>query len=99
MSNKSIGLGDRVEDSVTGLKGIVVCVTTWLHGCIRMGVQPEEVKDGKPVEAVFFDQTQLKLLKKGIHAPQVLEVAPVQPVAPTRRSAGGPTRESSGFRR
>jgi hypothetical protein len=97
--SNNIGLGDRVEDMVTGLKGIVVCVTTWLHGCIRMGVQPEEFKDGKPAEAVYFDQTQLKLLKKGIHEPQVLELAPVQPAAPMRRSAGGPPRESAGFRR
>ena len=98
MSN-DIGLGDRVEDTVTGYKGIVICVSTWLHGCIRMSVQPEKLKDGAPMEPQHFDQTQLKLLKKGVHVPQVTEVAPVQPTAPARRSAGGPARETAGFRR
>lgn len=97
--SKSIGLGDRVEDTVTGLKGIVVCITTWLHGCIRFGIQPEEVKDGKPLDLVYFDQTQVKLVKAAIHTPQVLEVAPKQPEPPLRRSAGGPSRESATFRR
>lgn len=96
---KSIGLGDRVKDSVTGVQGIVVCVTTWLHGCIRMGVQPEQIKDGKPVDAQYFDQTQLVLVKAAIHEPKVTEVAPVQPAAPSRRSGGGPAREAPGFSR
>lgn len=99
MMKEPIGLGDRVKDSVTGLTGIVTCITHWLHGCIRIGVQPEETKDGKPVEAVYFDQTQVVLVKRGVHAAQVLEVAEKQPAAPLRRSAGGPSREAAGFRR
>lgn len=97
--NEPIGLGDRVKDSVTGVTGIVVCVTTWLHGCIRYGVQSETPKDGKPVDAVYFDQTQVVLVKKAVHQPQQLEVALVQPEAPKRRSAGGPARESASFAR
>lgn len=98
--NKPIGLGDRVKDTVTGLQGIVVCVTTWLHGCIRYGVQPEEVtKEGKAAEPMYFDQTQVKLVKAAVHTPQVLEVAVQQPEMPKRRSAGGPSRESAGFQR
>lgn len=95
---KPMGLGDRVKDPITGLKGIVVCVTTWLHGCIRIGVQPESTKDGKPAEPVYFDQSQLQLLKVGVHKPMVLAVT--EPPAPeTRRSNGGPSREHAGFAR
>lgn len=93
-----IGLGDRVRDPITGLQGIAVCITTWLHGCIRIGVQPEQVKDGKPVDDRYFDQSQLKLVKAGVHTPQVLAVQPA-PAPETRRSSGGPSREGAGFRR
>lgn len=93
-----IGLGDRAKDPITGLQGIVVCVTTWLHGCIRIGIQAEEVKDGKPTEAVYFDQSQLVLVKAGVHEPQVLAVQPA-PKAETRRSQGGPGREGRGHAR
>lgn len=91
-------LGDRVKDPITGVAGIVVCLTTWLHGCIRVGVQPEEAKDGKPVDAVYFDQSQLVILEREVHEPMVLHVGP-KPETDTRRSNGGPSRESAGFSR
>lgn len=93
-----IGLGDRVKDPITGYAGIVICVSTWLHGCIRIGVQPEKLIDGKLVEDRYFDQSQLRLVKAGVHQPMVLGVVPA-PVPDTRRSSGGPARESAGFRR
>lgn len=99
MSFQPIGLGDRVKDNVTGLEGIVVAITTWLHGCIRLAVQDEKLdKDGKPKEANYFDQTQVKLIKKGVHAPQVVGAIEA-PKPETRRSTGGPRRETSGFSR
>jgi hypothetical protein len=45
-----VKLGDKVKDRVTGLTGIVIARTDWLNGCIRMTVQPQELKDGKPVD-------------------------------------------------
>jgi hypothetical protein len=57
-------LGDRVQDKITKQKGIVVAKTHWLNGCTRLTVQPEELKDGKPVEASCFDEPQLVILKK-----------------------------------
>jgi hypothetical protein len=94
-----IELGDRVKDSVTGFTGIAIAITTWLHGCIRIGVQPEKKdKDGKPLESVHFDQSQLVMVKKAIHTPQVLEVQ-AKPKPEIRRSSGGPSREASGFQR
>lgn len=93
-----MGLGDRVKDPVTGLTGIVFCVSTFLHGCIRIGVQPEGVKDGKAPEGVYFDQSQLVLVKAGVHTPMVLSVVEA-PKPETRRSNGGPSREGRGFAR
>lgn len=99
MTFEPIGLGDRVKDPITGFTGIVIAVTTWLHGCIRIAVQPEKTnKDGKPAEDQCFDQSQLELLKKGVHKPMVLGVVQA-PTPETRRSSGGPAREGTGFHR
>ena len=96
---KPIELGDRVKDPITGLTGIATCITVWLHGCIRIGVQPEEFgKDFKPAECQYFDQSQLIIVKKSVHATMVLAVAEKpEPIA--RRSNGGPSREGPGFSR
>ena len=58
-----ITLGDLVKDSVTGFTGIVVARTEWLHGCVRMSVQPQKLVDGKIVDTATFDVPQLILLK------------------------------------
>jgi len=58
-----IKLGDKVKDRIIGLEGIVVARTDWLNGCIRMLVQPQELKDGKPVETSSFDIEELILIQ------------------------------------
>ena len=59
-----INLGDKVKDSVTGFAGIVVAKTEWLHGCIRIMVQPDKLqKDGSLADAVQFDEPQLIMVK------------------------------------
>lgn len=54
-----IALNSKVRDSITGFAGVVVGRTEYLFGCIHILVQPEEVKDGKPVEACWFDEQRL----------------------------------------
>ncbi len=99
MTFQPIELGDRAKDPITGFSGIVTAITTWLHGCIRITIEPEKLdKDGKPQEGRSFDQTQVVLVKKGIHKPMVLGITP-PPAPETRPSRGGPAREGSTFRR
>jgi hypothetical protein len=93
-----IELGDRVRDPITGYQGICTCVTTWLHGCIRVGVQAEALHDGKPVEDRHFDQSQLIVVDKRVHEPMVLGVV-AKPAPEERRSSGGPSRETPGFKK
>lgn len=96
---KPIGLGDRVKDPITGFTGIVMAITTWLHGCVRVVVQPEKLKDdGKPGDDLAFDQSQLELVDAGVHTPMVLAVAPA-PEPIQRRANGGPSREGANFKR
>lgn len=55
----TVKLGDKVKDTVTGFKGIATGRYTFLNGCIRIEVTPEELKDGKPIEHVVFDEQRL----------------------------------------
>lgn len=55
-------LGTKVKDKVTGYTGIVIGRTEWLYGCRRYTVQSQEMKDGKPVESMAFDEDALELL-------------------------------------
>lgn len=91
-----IQLGDRVKDTITGLTGIATVISTWLNGCIRIGVQPEKLEGGKFPEIQNFDQAQLRVVKRGVHKP-VIFAAVEAPAASTRRSSGGPAREGAGF--
>jgi len=55
-------LGDKVKDTVTPFKGVVIARTEYLNGCIRYQVQPTDLKDGAPQEATSFDEEQLRLV-------------------------------------
>ena len=58
-----VDLGDKVKDLVTGFAGIAVAKTEWLHGCVRIMVQPDTLdKDGKPQEMISFDEPQLEII-------------------------------------
>lgn len=58
-----IRLGDRVKDRMTGFEGIVTGTHRFLTGCMKVTVQPEGLKDGKPIDSQWFDIQQVKLLK------------------------------------
>ena len=60
-----VGLGDVVRDTITGFEGVVCAKTEWLNGCVRVQVQPKQLREGKPIEAHTFDIEQLELVKIG----------------------------------
>lgn len=84
---ETIELGDEVRDQVSTFTGIVVCVAQWLHGCRRITVQPQDLKDGKPIDPYTFDELQLKLVKKGVVKSTP---ASVPAPAPLPARTGGP---------
>lgn len=65
--NWKFDLGDRVEDRVSGLKGIITTRTEHLNGCRQYGVNPGVDKDGKMMEGWNIDEQQLKLIDKGLN--------------------------------
>lgn len=62
-SMQRIELGDVARDTITGFTGVVVADTKWLHGCRRLSLQPQELKDGRPMEGATFDEPQLELVR------------------------------------
>jgi len=58
-----IKLGDKVRDTITGFTGVVVGITNWLNGCTRYGIQHEKLKDGKPLDIEWFDDSQVVSVK------------------------------------
>jgi hypothetical protein len=57
-------LGLKVEDKVTGYKGIVCSVGFDLYGCIQVIVNPGIDKDGKFQESSWLDISRLKVIDK-----------------------------------
>jgi hypothetical protein len=62
-----IELGDEVQDTITGFKGIAIARHTYLQGCDRISVQPKVNKEGKNQDSVAFDEPQLKVIKPKAH--------------------------------
>lgn len=58
--------GDIVLDTLTKYKGTVMCITVWITGCIRVGVQSKDLKrnTGAPFEEGWFADTQLEMVKQ-----------------------------------
>lgn len=54
-------LGLKVEDRVTGFKGVVATVAFDLYGCIQAVVNPGLDKEGKIGESAWFDVNRLKV--------------------------------------
>jgi hypothetical protein len=56
-------LGDTIKDTITGFAGVCTSRHEYLNGCVRLTLQPREIKDGKPVDCQTFDIEQLALVK------------------------------------
>ena len=80
-------LGDRVKDVITGTTGIMVAYTDWLYGCRRVGILQEKPnKDGKPHEAAWFDEAQVR----------VIETAAIKPTPGAGRERPAPAVTAAG---
>lgn len=79
----TIELGDVAKDNITGFTGVLVAKTIWLHGCVRLTLQPQTLnKDGKVIESDTFDEQRVVLVKK-VKAAGTVDTGGPRP-APTR---------------
>jgi hypothetical protein len=58
-----MGLGCIAKDSITGFEGVVIAITEWLNGCIRITIQPKLLNEGKPLDSHTFDVEQVDVVK------------------------------------
>jgi len=75
-------IGKVVHDTITGFTGVVIGRTEWLHGCVRIGVESQELKDGKPIEIQWFDEARCELTSAAPGGPERRDPS-------SRRSGGG----------
>ena len=64
-------LGKTAKDKITGFQGILTARVEYLTGCNRYCIQPKELKDGKPIDSIYFDEAQIEILGEGISAKEV----------------------------
>lgn len=89
-----VELGDRAKDRITEFEGVITCITTWLNGCVRVGIQSEKLKDGKPLDAEYFDEVQVEILESGYIKPHHKTQAEAKTVAkPPAGPAPNPQRQ------
>lgn len=55
-------LGKRAKDKITGFEGILTVRCQFLTGCDRYCIQPTELKDGKPLDSIYFDEAQIEII-------------------------------------
>jgi hypothetical protein len=57
-------MGSVMRDTITGFQGMAIGVAEYLNGMRRYAIQPQELRDGKLIDAVWFDEGRLELLEK-----------------------------------
>ena len=64
-------LGKVGKDKITGFTGVITSRCEFLTGCNRYCIQPTELREGKPVEGIYFDEAQIEIVKEGIRSESV----------------------------
>jgi hypothetical protein len=59
-------LGKIGKDKITGFTGVLTSRCEFLTGCNRYCIQPRELKDGKPIDGIYFDESQIEVVGDGL---------------------------------
>lgn len=60
---ENLKLGCVAKDTITGFEGVVIAITNWMNGCVRVTIQPKTLDNGKPIESHTFDVEQLEVVE------------------------------------
>jgi hypothetical protein len=82
--SSDVALGDTVKDLVTGFKGMAVAYSMWLHGCERIVIEPQKLKDGATVEPEPFDIQRIEVVRRGKGPPVARAIQKEPPGGPQR---------------
>lgn len=67
----TLELGQRAKDKITGFEGILTSRCEFLTGCNRYCIQPTELREGKPVDSLYFDEACIEIVGEGISPKEV----------------------------
>lgn len=95
----TVNVGDKVRDNITGIEGICIARTVWINGCVRICIQPQEAKDGKPVEATTLDEPQLTVIQRQAIKPEPEHTPERELVQEPLRRTGGPRDDAKALSR
>ncbi|KKN19534.1 hypothetical protein LCGC14_0944690 [marine sediment metagenome] len=56
-------LGEVLKDIVTGFTGVAMVRAEYFTGCTHYGLQPQSLKDEKPINWEWIDESQLVKVK------------------------------------
>jgi len=56
-------LGEVLKDKITGFQGVAMARTEYFTDCIHYGLCSQELKDGKPIDWEWIDETRLVQVK------------------------------------
>ena len=59
-------LGKIGKDKITGFTGVLTARCEFLTGCSRYCIQPRELKEGKPIDGIYFDESQIEVVGDGL---------------------------------
>ena len=59
-SDTTLSMGDKVKDTITGFKGMIVARCQYINGCDQCLVKPGVDDDGKMLAGEWIDDQQLK---------------------------------------
>jgi len=81
-------LGDRVQDEVTGVIGIMTGKSMFLYGCERFSIQAPVKADGTIPESHWCDAPQVKVVKTKAAKTGGRDTGGPMPSIPTRNMSG-----------
>lgn len=58
-------MNKTVRDQISGFEGTVIGVATYLHSMAQVYVAPHGLKDGKPVDPIWFDIGRIERCETG----------------------------------
>ena len=82
---KTIRLGVKGRDKVTGYEGIITGYCEYLYGCTQYAINPGKGKDGKLNDICWFDEGRIEVIGDGIHAVDVMAAKPGSDTPPPGR--------------
>lgn len=104
--NANFDLGEELQDTISGFKGIAVERTTYLNGCVHYTLQPKAKNKsligalfGESARAEHYDYKRLKSLAPAPGALKVKKGETKKKAEFKRSSTGGPTRADTHTRR